>query len=87
MYDEGMPPHADNYTHGRYPWESTFFREHPDYYACDRDWQKRHWGVPEYAYPEVREYKLRELAHLVDRYEVGRRVRRDPGAPHARRAR
>ena len=69
MYDEGMPPHVDNYTHGRYPWESTFFREHPDYYACDRDWQKRHWGVPEYAYPEVREYKLRELAHLVDRYE------------------
>ena len=69
MYDEGMPPHVDNYTHGRYPWESTFFREHPDYYACDRDWQKRHWGVPEYAYTEVREYKLRELAHLVDRYE------------------
>lgn len=68
MYDEGMPPHARNYTPGRYPWESKFFAEHPNYYACDRNWQNVHWGVPEYAYPEVREYKCRELAYLVDNY-------------------
>ena len=70
MYDEGMPPHVDNYTRGPYPWESTFFADHPDYYSCDRTWEERHWGVPEYAYPEVRHYKCREeLAYLVDNYE------------------
>ncbi len=69
MYDEGSPPHVDNYTHGRYPWESKFFAKHPEFYACDRTWQKKHWGVPEYAYDEVRDYKCREeLAYLVDNY-------------------
>ena len=70
MYDEGMPPHVENYTRGFYPWESKFFAEHPQYYACDRNWEVKHWGVPEYAYPEVREYKCREeLAYLVDNYQ------------------
>ena len=70
LYDEGQPPHVDAYTHEWYPWESKFFAEHPEYYACDRLWEKRHWGVPEYCYPEVRHYKCREeLAYLVDNYQ------------------
>ena len=70
LYDEGQPPHVDAYTHGWFPWESKFFAKHPEYYACDRVWEKRHWGVPEYCYPEVREYKCREeLATLVERYD------------------
>ena len=69
LYDEGQPPHSDAYTHGSFQWESEFFANHPEYYACDRTWDKRHWGVPEYTYPEVREYKCREeLAWLVDSY-------------------
>ncbi len=69
MYDEGQPPHVDSYTHGRFNWESKFFAKHPEFYACDRTWQKKHWGVPEYAYDQVRHYKCREeLAYLLDNY-------------------
>ena len=69
LYDEGQPPHSDAYTHDSFTWESEFFATHPEYYACDRTWDKRHWGVPEYWYPEVRDYKCRqELAWLVDNY-------------------
>ena len=67
-YDEGMPPHVPNYTHREYDWESRFFTKNSDYYACDRNWQKKHWGVPEYAYPEVREYKCQELSYFLDNY-------------------
>jgi len=70
LYDEGQPPHVDAYTHDWFGWESKFFAEHPEYYACDRLWEKRHWGVPEYSYQEVRDYKCREeLAYLVDNYQ------------------
>ena len=69
MYDEGQPPHVDSFTHQRYNWESKFFAQHPEFYARDRIWQNKHWGVPEYAYDEVRDYKCREeLAYLVDNY-------------------
>ena len=70
LYDEGQPPHVDSWTHDWFPWESKFFAEHPEYYACDRLWEKKHWGVPEYCYPEVREYKCqKELAYLVEHYQ------------------
>lgn len=68
-YDEGMPPHVDNYTGKPFPWQSRYFAEHPEYYACDRNWEKKHWGVPEYAYSEVRKYKCEELRCFLEKYE------------------
>ncbi len=69
MYDEGQPFHVDSWSNKNYYWESKFFSKHPEFYACDRIWQSKHWGVPEYAYDQVRHYKCREeLAYLVDNY-------------------
>ena len=64
VYDEGQPPHRPGYTYGVFEWQSKFFAQHPEYYACDRNWEKKQWGVPEYAYPEVREYKREELTQI-----------------------
>ena len=69
VYDEGQPPHRPGFTHGVFDWQSKFFAQHPEYYACDRNWEKKQWGVPEYAYPEVRQYKREELRYFLDNYD------------------
>ena len=40
LYDEGQPPHVDSYNGEPFSWESKFFAAHPQYYACDRMWEK-----------------------------------------------
>lgn len=36
VYDEGQPPHRPGYTYGTFEWQSKFFAQHPEFYACDR---------------------------------------------------
>ncbi|HIE03332.1 MAG TPA: hypothetical protein EYP61_01095 [Candidatus Latescibacteria bacterium] len=63
-----------------YPWvtlfdsyfvglEDRFFASHPEYLLMSRDGSQVLRGVPCYAYPEVREYRLVEAKELMD-YDV-----------------
>ncbi len=63
-----------------YPWvtlfdsyypglEDRFFAEHPQYLMISRDGLQAFKGVPCYAYPEVRQYRLAEVKELMQ-YDV-----------------
>lgn len=45
--------------------EGEFFHDHPEYTWISRDGSKHLPGVPCYAYPEVREYRLKEVVELL----------------------
>jgi len=45
--------------------EGEFFHDNPQYTWVSRDGTKRIPGVPCYAYPEVREYRLRQVKELL----------------------
>jgi len=67
-FDEGSPPEILYGDSTPFPWQSHFTIEHPEYLVEDREGQKRQCGVMEYAYPEVRRYKLKELTDFLDKY-------------------
>ena len=65
VLDEGCPPDIHYAGSVPFPWQSRFTRQNPQYLACDRslttNGRKYHWGVMEYAYPEVRQYMLKVI--------------------------
>lgn len=50
--------------------EDEFFMQHPEYTWVSRDGSKHIPGVPCYAYPEVREYRLNQVRELVSKYDI-----------------
>jgi len=69
IFDEGCPPNVLYGGHSQFPWQSKFTRAHPEYLVVDRTGQRRHWGVLEYAYPEVRRYKIGQFRWFMDHYD------------------
>jgi len=49
--------------------ETEFFQQHPEFTWVSRDGTKHVPGVPCYAYPEVREYRLAQVRELLE-YDV-----------------
>ena len=73
VFDEGCPPEVLYSDSVPFPWQSHFTRENPQYLSCDRSLtanaRKYHWGVLEYAYPEVRQYMLKVIRAFSDRFD------------------
>ena len=73
VFDEGCPPEVLYSNSVPFPWQSHFTRENPQYLSCDRSLtanaRKYHWGVLEYAYPEVRQYMLKVIRAFSDRFD------------------
>ena len=74
VLDEGCPPDIHYADSVPFPWQSRFTRQNPQYLACDRsltpNGRKHHWGVMEYAYPEVRQYMLKVIRAFSDRFDL-----------------
>jgi hypothetical protein len=72
IIDEGCPPTVAYADTVPWPWQSRFFRDHPQYQACDRtpteNGRKYQWGIPEFAYPEVRAHILSEITFFSDKF-------------------
>jgi len=49
--------------------ETEFFQQHPEYTWVSRDGKKHVPGVPCYAYPEVRNYRLDQMREIVE-YDI-----------------
>ena len=49
--------------------ETEFFQKHPEYTWASKDGKKHIPGVPCYAYPQVRQYRLDQMKELVE-YDV-----------------
>lgn len=47
-----------------------FFQRHPEYTWVSRDGSTHIEGVPCYAYPQVREYRLNQMRELVREYDI-----------------
>lgn len=69
IYDEGAPASVLYGDNSPFPWQSRFTIEHPEFLVCNRERTKRHAGVMEYWYPEVRQYKIGQIRDLLDRYD------------------
>ncbi len=73
VLDEGCPPEVLYSDSHSFPWQSHFTRENPHYLSSDRSLtenaRKYHWGLMEYAYPEVREYMLKVIRAFSDRFD------------------
>ncbi len=73
ILDEGLPPEMLGGNGNFFPWQSNFTRQNPQFLSVDRSLpgspQKYHWGVLEYAYPEVREYMLKMITTFSDRFD------------------
>jgi len=72
IIDEGCPPVVPYADIVPWPWQSRFFKEHPQYQASDRtpteNGRRYHWGIPEFAYPEVRAHLLAEISFFSDKF-------------------
>lgn len=72
IFDEGCPPEVLYSDSSLFPWQSNFTRSNPQYLASDRaltpNQRKYHWGVMEYAYPEVRRYMLELIRSFSDKF-------------------
>lgn len=70
IFDEGCPEHVLYGDSDFFSWQSNFTRENPQFLSADRSLTANqrtvHWGVMEYAYPEVREYMLRVIRAFAD---------------------
>jgi hypothetical protein len=70
IIDEGAPPSVFYNDTVPFPWQSRFVIEHPQMQSCDRSLtesgRKYHLGVLEFAYPEVRQYLLRQIRFFAD---------------------
>ena len=73
IFDEGSPPETVPAGTGFWPWQSKFTRENLHFLSCDRSLsvneRKYHWGVMEYAYPEVRKYMIDQVRSFTDRFD------------------
>jgi uncharacterized lipoprotein YddW (UPF0748 family) len=72
IFDEGTPAVILTSAGRPFAWQSRLTIEHPEYLTCDRSLtvagRKYHWGVLEYAYPEVRAYMLKMITTFSDHY-------------------
>lgn len=72
IVDEGCPPSVLYQDKVPFPWQSRFTRDNPQFLACDRsaspNGRRYHWGVVEYAYPEVRRYMLDVIRRFSDEF-------------------
>ena len=66
VFDEGCPPSI--FFGGPFPWQSTFTAMNPEVLSLARDGTTRHWGVPEYAYPEARRNKISQIGHFFEKF-------------------
>ena len=73
IFDEGCPHevlYGDNHF---FSWQSRFTRDNPQYLSCDRsltpNQRQYHWGVLEWAYPEVRRYMLDVIRAFSDPFD------------------
>ena len=70
IFDEGCPEHVLYSDSDFFSWQSHFTRENPHVLSADRsltaNQRKHHWGVMEYAYPEVRGYMLSVIRAFSD---------------------
>ena len=70
IFDEGCPEHVLYSDSDFFSWQSHFTRENPQFLSADRsltaNQRKHHWGVMEYAYPEVRAYMLKVIRAFSD---------------------
>ncbi|MEA3402135.1 MAG: hypothetical protein U9R79_12940 [Armatimonadota bacterium] len=55
---------------GPYAPPEEFFQSHPEYTWVSRDGEDHIEGVPCYAYPEVRQYRLNQMRELVGGYDI-----------------
>ncbi len=73
VLDEGCPPEVLYADTTPFPWQSHFTQKNPQYLSSDRSLtenaRKYHWGVLEYAYPEVRQYMLKVIRSFSDRFD------------------
>lgn len=69
IYDEGTPADKNHRLWGSFPWRHTFFDEHPGMDTIDRGGGVQ-WGVPEMAYPAVRQRKIKQYVDFVSKYKV-----------------
>lgn len=69
IFDEGAPPSVLYAGSVPFPWQSKFTAEHPEYLVRDPNGNP-HWGVLEYAYPEARRYKVRQIVEIATRYNL-----------------
>jgi len=73
ILDEGLPPEMLGGDQNLFPWQSNFTRQNPQFLSVDRSLpgspHKYHYGVLEYAYPEVREYMLKMITTFSDRFD------------------
>lgn len=70
LFDEGSPPSILYGDKSPFPWQSKFTIEHPEYLVCDRAGENRQYGVMEYAYPEVRQYKIGQILAFLQQYDM-----------------
>ena len=70
IFDEGCPEHVLYSDSDFFSWQSHFTRENPQFLSADRslteNQREYHWGVMEYAYPEVRAYMLKVIREFSD---------------------
>jgi len=69
IFDMGSPPTVLYGGKTPFPWQSRFVAEHPEFQVVDRAGKRYQYGVCEYAYPEVRKYKLDQIARLFEQYD------------------
>ena len=69
IFDMGSPPTVRYGGKAPFPWQSRFTASHPEYQVVDRAGTQYQYGVCEYAYPEVRQYKIRQIAQLFKEYD------------------
>jgi len=67
IFDEGAPPTVKYADTSPFPWQSKFTIAHPEFCVADRN-GARQWGVMEYAYPEVRSYKVAQIIAVTKRF-------------------
>lgn len=70
LFDEGSPPSILYGDNAPFPWQSKFTIEHPEFLVCDRSGENRQYGVMEYAYPEVRRYKIGQILAFLEKYDM-----------------
>ena len=67
MFDEGLPL-SESWQGGVYGWQSQFTMANLEYLARDRE-GRPHYGVMEYAYPDVRRYTIRRILSVLGNYD------------------
>ncbi len=70
-------PLSERWQGGIYGWQSQFTMANPEYLARDRE-GRPHYGVMEYAYPDVRRYTIRRILSALGRLRLRRGLRLHP---------